>query len=211
MPAVARAFDPNCPACRGRHRKRTCDPITAPVTGGGEHLPQVELPALEPARPVEDMPRERPAEAPAEPVLLPPPPVPEPPPGDEVNKQRLLAKARSRLVERMRDDATLRSLHLKHYHMSFLQFRCRTSHLGLPPDVFERFERIVKTCEYCMKTKPAPQRSRVSGLRSEVFGDLVFLDHGQVRVHSLKFLFLIILDGATGFTAAYPQTTLEPE
>jgi len=130
---------------------------------------------------------------------------------ETVNKQRLLAKARSRLVERMRDDATLRSLHLKHYHMSLLQLRRRTSHLGLPADVFERFERIVKTCEYCMKTKPAPQRSRVSGLRSEVFGDLVFLDHGQVKVHSSKFLFLIVLDGATGFTAVYPQTTLEPE
>ena len=95
--------------------------------------------------------------------------------------------------------------------MSTLQFRRRTSHLGLPQRIYDKYDNIVKTCEYCNRHKPAPQRSRVSGLRAENFGDLIFLDHGQTKIGTQNFLFLIVLDGATGFLAAYSQQTLNPE
>ena len=63
---------------------------------------------------------------------------------------------------------------------------------------------MVKTCPFCNSIKPRPERSRVSGLRAEEFGDLIFLDHGSAKIGDKTFGFLIILDGATSHLTAYP-------
>ena len=55
---------------------------------------------------------------------------------------------------------------------STCQFQKRTTYL----------DHVVKTCPFCNSTKPRPDRSRVSGLRTEECGDLNFLDHGSGKI-----------------------------
>ena len=62
----------------------------------------------------------------------------------------------------------------------------------------------MKTCPFCNSIKPRPERSRVSGLRAEEFGDLIFLDHGSAKIGDKTFGYLIVLDGATSHLTAYP-------
>ena len=49
--------------------------------------------------------------------------------------------------------------------------------------------------------KKGPSRSKVSGMRSQVFGELTFIDHAEVP------LFLIIYDGATQLMTSFPCET----
>ena len=62
----------------------------------------------------------------------------------------------------------------------------------------------MKTCPFCNSIKPRPERSRVSGLRAEEFGDLIFLDHGSAKIGDKTFGYLIVLNGATSHLTAYP-------
>ena len=54
-----------------------------------------------------------------------------------------------------------------------------------------------KDCEICQKTKPAPPRSRFSGVRAKDFGDVVFTDHCEIKHMSKKHQLFLVLDGAT--------------
>ena len=63
--------------------------------------------------------------------------------------------------------------------MSTEQFKRRTA-LKLPKDIYDKYEQIVRSCDTCSKAKIAPSRSKVSGIRSEVLGELSFIDHGEV-------------------------------
>ena len=226
FPASAFERDPNCKACQGAHTKHTCDRIRRQRDGNppeeDARPPEVAEPAPERAVPKDEVPivppvsRERTSVgrhsgSSTGPSEVPPPPVPEPLTGDVLAPDTLRSTSRQRLLAKLESETELRGLHLKHFHMSTLQFRRRTSHLGLPQRIYDKYDNIVKTCEYCNRHKPAPQRSRVSGLRAENFGDLIFLDHGQTKIGTQNFLFLIVLDGATGFLAAYSQQTLNPE
>ena len=88
--------------------------------------------------------------------------------------------------------------------MSTEQFKKRTSALKIPAKIYEEYEKVVKQCDTCQKSKIAPSRSRISGMRSETFGELTFVDHGELAVNDKsKLLFLIIYDGATSMTTAY--------
>ena len=50
----------------------------------------------------------------------------------------------------------------------------------------------------------APSRAKVSGIRSEVFGELTFIDHGEVPINpQSKLQFLLMYDGATSLTTAF--------
>ena len=94
-----------------------------------------------------------------------------------------------------------KDLHLKHYHMSTAEFKKRTTHMDIP---------VVKTCPFCNSVKSRPGRSRVSGLRAEEFGDLIFLDHGSAKNGNKTFRFLIVLDGVTPQLTAYPCKSTSP-
>ena len=59
-------------------------------------------------------------------------------------------------------------------------------------------------------TKPRPDRSRVSGLRSGEFEDLIFLDHGSPNIGDQTVGFLIVLDDATSKSTAYPCKRTSP-
>jgi hypothetical protein len=94
--------------------------------------------------------------------------------------------------------------------MKLDQFKKRTSQLRIPTDIYELYEKVVKRCETCSKMMDAPPRSKVSGLRSEILGDLIFVDHGSVKYASAsdgkdrEYYFMIILDGATNFICSTP-------
>ena len=88
-------------------------------------------------------------------------------------------------------------LHLKHSHMSTEQFKRRTSALKLPKGIYNKYDQITKSCDTCSKAKIAPLRAKVSGIRSEVFGELTFVDHGEVSINpQSKRQFLLLYDGA---------------
>ncbi|CAE7449626.1 RE1 [Symbiodinium natans] len=59
-------------------------------------------------------------------------------PGQEVARS---SPAFRRMIEKLRSDVELYKLHVKHYHMSSAQFRRRTSMLGLPEEIYEKYDR----------------------------------------------------------------------
>ena len=74
----------------------------------------------------------------------------------------------------------LRAFHLKHYPLSTAQFKKRTTHLDIPGKVNVLHQNVVKTCPFCKSTKPRPDRPRVSVLRGEESGDLIFVDNDKL-------------------------------
>ena len=104
-----------------------------------------------------------------------------------------LSLALQRIHDKLQSPTELLKLHLKHYHMTTEQFKRRTSALKLPKEIYEKFDQITKSCDTCSKAKIAPSRAKVSGIRSEVFGELTFIDHGEVPINpqsKLQFLLM---------------------
>eukprot|EP00435_Cladocopium_sp_Y103_P069455 s1543_g33.t1 len=115
-----------------------------------------------------------------------------------------LSVAFQRSHEKLQSTTELLKLHLKHYRMSTEQFKRRTSALKLPKEIYEKYDAITKSCGTCSKSKIAPSRVKASGIRSEVFGELTFIDHGEVPINAhSKLQFLLLFDGATSLTTAY--------
>ena len=114
------------------------------------------------------------------------------------------------IINKLSDESNLRELHLKHHHMSCVQFKKRTIHLDIPWTNYDLYRHVVKTCPFCNWTKPRPERSRVRGLWAEEFGDLIFLDHGSARIGDETFGFRIVLDGATSPLTANPCKSTSP-
>ena len=68
-----------------------------------------------------------------------------------------------------------------------------------------------KDWEICQKTKPAPPRSRFSGVRARDFGDVVFMDYCEIKHMSKKHQLSLVLDGATSLLwGATQQEGTEP-
>jgi hypothetical protein len=122
-----------------------------------------------------------------------------------------LPLALRRIHERLQDEVELLKLHIKHYHMNVSQFRRRTNALKLPEDIYEKFAKIVKRCEACTEATKAPTRSRVSGLRAQNFGDLIFVDHAELAVEDHRYLVLLVLDASSNLLWARAQNTKEDE
>ena len=96
--------------------------------------------------------------------------------------------------------------------------------------MYDLYEQVVKECETCSKLMDAPPRSKVSGMRATIFGDLIFIDYGAVKnsaasartrssktasskatddeIREPSYDFMIILDGATNFIYAIPLDDL---
>ena len=64
--------------------------------------------------------------------------------------------------------------------------------------------------ERVLRQDGGPYRSRVSGLRAEEFGDLIYLDHGSTKIGDQTFGFLMVLDCATSHLTAYPCKSTFP-
>ena len=111
-------------------------------------------------------------------------------PGQEVSRA---SPAYQRMLEKLRSDVELYKLHVKHYHMSPAQFRRRTSMLGLPGEIYDRYDRIVKSCKVCSTSVPSPPRARIAGLRASSFGDLIFVDHAEINYGMNSYLVLLVI------------------
>ena len=119
-----------------------------------------------------------------------------------------LPLALRRIHQKLELPVELLKLYLKHYYMSSDQFRKRTSALKIPEEIYQNYDLIVKQCETCQGVKKGPLRPKVSGMRSEVFGNLTFIDHAEVQLnHRFKIMFLIIYDGATQLMTSFPCET----
>ena len=127
-------------------------------------------------------------------------------PGQEVSRA---SPAYQRMLEKLRSDVELYKLHVKHYHMSPAQFRRRTSVLGLPGEIYDRYDRIVKSCKVCSTSVPSPPRARIAGLRASSFGDLIFVDHAEINYGVNSYLVLLVIDGATNLLWATALTSLD--
>ena len=108
---------------------------------------------------------------------------------DSLTRRRVTRKtaplpdpALAKIHEQLRNEKELYRLHLKHSHMPLDQLKRRTSHLKVPKEIYDMFDSMVKKCETCISLKDKPSRSKVSGLRADFFGDLVFMDHGSIDV-----------------------------
>ena len=127
-------------------------------------------------------------------------------PGQEVSRASPQYK---RMLEKLNNDVELYKLHVKHYHMSSAQFRRRTSMLGLPGEIYDKYDRIVKGCRICNTSVPTPPRARIAGLRASSFGDLIFVDHEEIKFGNSSYLALVIIDGASNLLWATALKSLE--
>ena len=109
-----------------------------------------------------------------------------------------------RIHDKLRDPAELHKLHLKHRHMSLSQFKTGTPALQIPQDIYEAYGELVKKCDTCQTVKSAPSRARTSGLRSDAFGNLTLVGHGEITFPSglEKLMFNIFYDGAMNLVTA---------
>ena len=224
----------SCPACNGKHRPHTFDENCLkkkppgkekPLDKAGEikmtpapkRMTKKTAPADDPIAPKDTakvLPEpsepasgskgpDRPSGIPE--VIEVPPGLPKPADKKDPTVKTSLPLVLQRIHAKLESDVELYKLHLKHYHMSAEQFKRRTSALRIPAHIYDRYESMVKQCDTCQKSKVAPSRSRISGMRSEVFGELTFIDHGEAPVSpTSKLVFLLIYDGATTLTTAYP-------
>ena len=125
-------------------------------------------------------------------------------PGSEV---QAMTPACRKMLRKLEDSVELYKLHIKHYHMSPTQFRRRTSMLGLPDPVYEKFEDMYNKCRVCSTSIAPPPRARISGIRSTNFGDVIF-DHAEIQLSKNKYMVLLVLDGATNLLWATAQNSL---
>ena len=112
------------------------------------------------------------------------------------------------MLKKLEDTVELYKLHVKHYHMSPTQFRRRTSMLGLPDSVYEKYEDVVNKCRVCSTSVAPPPRARISGIRSSNFGDVIFVDHAEIQLRKNKYVVLLVLDGASNLLWATAQNSM---
>ena len=135
-----------------------------------------------------------------------PAPKPESPTGEGIVEEEPVPEAAPslpialrRIHDKLKDPVELYKLHLKHRHMNLDQFKRRTTALQIPKETYELYDQLVKKCSTCQEHKRAPSRAKISGLRSDTFGDLTFVDHGELPIpgKNNRLVFLILYDGAT--------------
>ena len=118
-------------------------------------------------------------------------------PGSEV---QAMTPAYRNMLRKLEDSVELYKLHIKHYHMSPTQFRQRTSMLGLPDSVYEKYEEMYNKCRVCSTSIAPPPRARISGV--------IFVDHAEIQLRKNKYMVLLVLDGATNLLWATAQNSL---
>ena len=124
--------------------------------------------------------------------------------GSEV---QAMTPAYKKMLRRLEGSVGLYKLHVKHYHMSPTQFRRRTSMLGLPDSVCQKYEDVSQV-SLCSASIAPPPRARVSGIRATNFGDVIFVDHAEILLRKNKYMVLLVLDGATNLLWATAQPSL---
>ena len=106
------------------------------------------------------------------------------------------------IMRKLSEERNLTDLHLKNSRRKRLTWKFL--------EKYDLYQHVVKTCPFCDSVKPRPERSRVSGLRAEDFGDLIIVDHGSTKIGNKTFGFLIVLDGPTSHLTAHPCKSTSP-
>ena len=125
-------------------------------------------------------------------------------PGSEV---QAMTPAFRKMLTKLEDSVELYKLHVKHYHVSPTQFSRRTSVLGPPDSVYQKYEDVCRKCRVCSTSIAPPPRARVSGIHASNFGDVIFVDHAEILLRSNKYMVLLVLDGATNLLWATAQSS----
>jgi len=131
------------------------------------------------------------------------------PEDQQLDDEAKLKKSLTKIHEKLSKPVELLKLHLKHYHMSLENFKKRTSQLQIPAKVYQDYADVIRSCEACTKHAPAPERSRVTGMRATTPGDLVFVDHVDLVVDSNIFCVLVVIDAASNLIWAGAQPNKE--
>ena len=80
--------------------------------------------------------------------------------------------------------------------------------LGLPGEIYDKYDRIFRTCRVCSTSVPTPPRARIAGFRASSFGDLIFVDHEEIKFGAKAYLALVIIDSASNLLWATALTSL---
>ena len=75
--------------------------------------------------------------------------------------------------------------------------------LGLPGEIYDKYDRVVKACRVCSTSVPTPPRARIAGLRASTFGDLIFVDHEEIKFGTKAYIALVIIDESVHFYAGF--------
>ena len=59
--------------------------------------------------------------------------------------------------------------------------------LDLPGAIYDRYDRVVKSCKTCSTSVPLPPRARIAGLHASSFGDLIVVDHAEINYRMNSF------------------------
>ena len=92
--------------------------------------------------------------------------------------------------------------------MSTAQFRKRTTKLKLPESIYEEFDNIVKQCGSCKTLAGPPKRSKISGIRAEKFGDVVFCDYFELKLGKQDFVFFVAVDASSNLVFVSSPTSV---
>ena len=74
---------------------------------------------------------------------------------------------------------------------------------------YDKYDHIAKPCKVCSTSVPLPTRARIAGLRATSFGDLMFVDHAEIKYRTSQCLVLLVIDVATNLLWATALATLE--
>ena len=124
-----------------------------------------------------------------------------------------LTPAYRKMFKRLDDKVELYKLHVKHYHMSPIQFRRRTSLLNFPDRIYEKYEEVFNKCRVCSMSVAPPPRAKI---RASAFGDVIFVDHCEIELKKKKkkkkkkkYVVLLVFDGARNILWATAQKSLD--
>ena len=90
--------------------------------------------------------------------------------------------------------------------MKTKNFKRRTAALKCPEDIYRLYDEVVGECPACQRHQPAPERSRITGMRATEFGHLWFIDHVDITYKGYAYVVLVILDAASNLLIVQTQT-----
>ena len=75
----------------------------------------------------------------------------------------------------------------------------------MPKSIYDLFNKTRNECEIYQTTKHTPSRSKANGLRTDIFGDITFINHYQVPLRTRKPTLTSITNNQNRFSATKPS------
>ena len=96
-----------------------------------------------------------------------------------------------------------------HKQMRNSKYTPKDQHAWAARKIYDKYDRIVKSCRICSTSAPTPPRAGIAGLRASSFADLIFVDHETIKHDNKAYLALVITDGASNLLWATALKGLE--